>query len=108
MNRSANKKTLNVFDDLIKGKSCAKQPVEIYSKMYYASRVKPDESLDLPAHNICSLRGKFEKNFKDEPQEIRDEVMRIHSEQASSKNDTPVLEDEDQAHLELDAAMRQR
>jgi len=108
MNRSTNRKTLNVFDDLIKGKSCAKQPVEIYSKMYYASRVKPDESLNSPAHDICSLRGKFEKKFKDESQEIQDEVMRIHSEQSSSKNNTPVLENEDQAHLELDAETRQR
>ncbi|KIM61141.1 hypothetical protein SCLCIDRAFT_9508 [Scleroderma citrinum Foug A] len=64
--------------------------------MYYASQVKPDDSLNPLAHNICNLHGKF-------AQEIQDEVMCIHSKQSSSKNNMPVLEDEDQAHLELDA-----
>ena len=107
-NRAANRKTLDVLDRLMKGKSRAKWPVEIYSKMYYTSQVKPDNSLDSPAQNICGLRRHIEKKFKDEPQEIRDEVMPVHSEQSSSKNDTSVFEDEDQAHLELDAEARQR
>ena len=106
--RAANRKTLDVLDGLMKGKSRAKRPVEIYSKMYYALRVKPDNSLDSPAQNICGLRRHIEKKFKDEPQEIRDEVMPVHSEQSSSKNNTSVFEDEDQAHLELDAEARQR
>jgi len=108
MNRSANRKSLDVLDRLMKGKSCVKRPVEIYSKMYYTSHVKPNNSLDSLAQNICSLHGHIEKKFKDEPQEIRDEVMRVHSEQSNSKNDTSILKDEDQAHLELDAQMHQR
>jgi len=107
-NRSANRKTLNILDSLMKGKSHMKWPVEIYSKMYYASWVKPDNSLDSLAQNISSLRKQIEKEFKDEPQEVQDEVMHIHSEQSSSKNNMLVLDDEDQAHLELDAEMRQR
>ena len=91
----------------MKGKRRTKRPVEIYSKMYYALRVKPDNSLDSPAQNISNLRRQIEKKFKDEPQEIVDEVMRIHSEQSSSENDT-LAEDEDQAYLELDAETRQR
>jgi len=34
--------------------------------------------------------------------------MCVHSEQSSSKNDTLVFEDKDQAHLELNAEARQR
>ena len=107
-NRAANRKTLDVLDGLMKGKSCAKQLVEIYSKMYYTSRVKPNNSLNSPAQNICGLHRHIEKKFKDKPQEIQDEVMCIHSEQSSSKNNTLVFEDKDQAHLELDAEARQR
>ena len=99
---------MDVLDGLMKGKSRAKWPVEIYSKMYYTSWVKPDNSLNSPAQNICGLHGHIEKKFKDEPQEIQDEVMCIHSEQSSSKNDTSVFEDKDQAHLELDAEAHQR
>jgi len=107
-NRAANRKSLDVLDGLMKGKSHTKQPVEIYSKMYYMSWVKPDNSLDSPAQNIYSLRRHIEKKFKDKPQEIQDEVMCIHSEQSSSKNNTLVFEDKDQAHLELDAEVCQR
>jgi len=74
--------------------------------MYYSSWVKPDNSLDLPAQSICGLRGQIEEKFKDEPQEILDEVMRVHSEQSSSKDDM-LVEDEDQAYLELNAETRQ-
>ena len=97
---------MDVLNGLMKGKRRAKRPVKIYSKMYYSSRVKPDNSLDLPAQSICDLRGQIEEKFKDEPQEILDEVMRIHSEQSSSK-DVTLVEDEDQAHLELNAETRQ-
>ena len=34
--------------------------------------------------------------------------MRVHSEQSSSKNNTSVFEDKDQAHLELDTEVHQR
>ena len=107
-NRSANRKTLNILDSLMKGKSHAKQPVEIYSKMYYTLWVKLDNSLNSLTQNICSLHRQIEKKFKDEPQEIQDKIMCIHCEQSSSKNDMLVLEEEDQAHLELDAEMCQR
>ena len=91
----------------MKGKRCAKRPVEIYSKMYYSSQIKPDNSLDLPAQSICDLcRQLIEEKFKDEPQEILDEVMHVHSEQSNSKDDT-LVEDEDQAYLVLDAETHQ-
>jgi len=66
-NRAANRKSLDVLDGLMKGKSCTKRPVEIYSKMYYALQVKPNNSLNSPAQNICGLRGHIEKKFKVEP-----------------------------------------
>ena len=61
----------------MKGKSCVKQPGEIYSKMYYTSRVKPD----IVDTNISSIRDQIEQKFKAESSEIHDEVMRIHNEQ---------------------------
>ena len=106
MNRAANRMSLDVLNGLMKGKRHTKQLVEIYSKMYYSSWVKPDNSLNLPAQSICDLRRQIEEKFKDEPQEILDEVMRIHSEQSSSK-DITLVEDEDQAHLELNAETHQ-
>jgi len=36
-NCAANRKTLKIVDDLVTGKTRAKHPVEIYSKLYYPS-----------------------------------------------------------------------
>ena len=70
----------------MKGKTRFKQPGEIYSKIYYTSRVKPD----IVDTNISSIRDQIEQKFKAESSEIRDEVMRIHNEQKAES----VAEDE--------------
>lgn len=106
-NRSANKKIMDVVDDLIKVNTHIKQPVEIYSKMYYTSRVKPEIPLDSTDTNISMLRQQTERKFKTEPKEIQDEVMRIHKEQITSKNSIAVAKD-DEAHLDINVEVCQR
>jgi len=83
----------------MKGKSRVKQPVEIYSKMYYTSQVKPDMPCDSKDSSISNLPDQIEKKFRAEPQEIRDEVMRVHDEQSStSKNSTSIAEDDEETY----------
>ncbi|KIM50563.1 hypothetical protein SCLCIDRAFT_145177 [Scleroderma citrinum Foug A] len=105
-NRSANKKIMDVVDDLIKVNTCIKQPLEIYSKMYYTSRVKPEIPLDSMDTNISMLRQQTERKFKTEPKEIQDEVMCIHKKQITSKNSIAVAKD-DEAHLNIDVEVHQ-
>ena len=77
---------LSIIDGLIKSKTCAKQPLEIYSKMYHTSQVKSDSPVNVTDANISTLCKQIEKKFRVEPQEIQDKVMCIHSEQTTSKN----------------------
>ena len=106
-NRSANKKIMDVVDDLIKLNTCIKQLLEIYSKMYYTSWVKPEIPLDSMDTNISMLCQQTERKFKMEPKEIQDEVMRIHKKQITSKNSIAVAKD-DEAHLNIDVEVHQR
>ena len=83
----------------MKGKSCVKQPVEIYSKMYYTLRVKPDMPCDSKDSSISNLCDQIKKKFRAELQEIQDEVMRVHNEQSStSKNSTSIAEDDEETY----------
>ena len=109
-NRSANRKMLSIVDSLIKSKTHAKQPLEIYSKMYYTSHVKSVNATNAADTNISTLREQIEKKFRAEPQEIQDEVMRIHSEQTTGKKaskNMSVAEDEE-VKLVTDMEMRTR
>jgi len=85
----------------MKGKTHVKQPVEIYSKMYYTSRVKPNIVGNSTDTNISSIRDRIEQKFKAESSEIRDEVMRIHNKQKTKS----VAEDEE---VPIDAKTRAR
>ena len=113
-NRSANRKTLSIVDGLIKSKTCAKQPLEIYSKMYYTSRVKPNSPVNttnVTDTKISTLHKQIEKKFREEPPEIQDEVMCIHSEQTAGKNtsiNVSVAEDDEDFDLVTDMEMRTR
>ena len=80
--------------------------MEIYSKKYFTSRVKPD--LDSTDTNISTLRQQIERKFKAESKEIQDEVMRIHEEQITNKDSTIVAKDDEEAYLEIDVEARQR
>jgi len=51
----------------MKGKTRAKQPLEIYSKMYYTLRVKHDNPLNSADMTIASIRGQIKKRFRTEP-----------------------------------------
>ncbi|KAL4063756.1 hypothetical protein J3A83DRAFT_4378402 [Scleroderma citrinum] len=84
-NRSANRKMLTIINGLMKGKTHIK-PLEIYSKMYYTSQVKPKIAGNSTDFNISNLHDHIEKKFRAEPQEIQDEVMCIHNKQSISKN----------------------
>ena len=100
---------MDVVDDLIKVNTHIKQPVEIYSKMYYISRVKPKLPLDSTnSTNISTLFQQTEKKFKVEPKEIQDEVMHIHKEQITSKNSTAVTKDDEETYLNIDVQVCQR
>ena len=107
-NRPANRKTLTILDGLIKGKMRVKQPLKIYSKMYYTLQVKHNNPLDSTDTTIVSIHGQIENWFKAEPQEIQDEVMHVHMEQTTSKNDKSVAEDEEDAYLDIDLDTLQR
>ncbi|KIM60070.1 hypothetical protein SCLCIDRAFT_26860 [Scleroderma citrinum Foug A] len=80
-NRSANRKTLTIVDGLIK--------------------IKSDSPVNATDAKISTLREQIEKKFRVEPQEIQDEVMRIHNEQTTSKN-TSLAEDEEETDLVAD------
>ena len=99
---------LTILDGLIKGKTQVKQLLEIYSKMYYTSWVKHNNPLDSTDMTIASICGQIKNWFKAEPQEIQDEVMRIHMEQTISKNDKSVAEDKEDAYLDIDPDTLQR
>ena len=43
-----------------------------------------------------------------EPQEIQDEVLHIHMEQTTGKNDKSVAEDDEDAYLDIDLGTLQR
>ncbi|KAI6146259.1 hypothetical protein BKA82DRAFT_4356660 [Pisolithus tinctorius] len=101
-NWAANRKTLTIIDGLMKAKTRIKKLLEIYSKMYYTSQVKPDISTD---SNISSLCDQIDKKFRVEPQEIRDEVMCIHNEQHTSRK-TPPTESDDEISADVDAETR--
>ena len=105
-NRSANRRVTDVVDDLIKANTRIKHPVEIYSKKYYTSRVKPD--LDSTDTNISALRQQIERKFKSESKEIQDEVMRIHEEQITNKDSAIVTKDDEEAYLDIGVEARQR
>ena len=99
----------NIVDDLMKGKTHAKQPEEIYSKMYYTSRVKPNMACDSQDPKISSIRDQIKKQFKAEPQEIQDEVMRICDEQSSSGQETrSTVADDEKTYPDVDANARIR
>ncbi|KAL4062636.1 hypothetical protein V8B97DRAFT_1877638, partial [Scleroderma yunnanense] len=100
-NRNTNRKMLSIIDDLIKSNTCAKQLLEIYSKMYYTSQVKPGHPLDLKDTNISSLWQQIKKQFEAKPQQICNEVMCIHKEQTISKN-TPIEKDDEEACPDID------
>ena len=113
-NRSANRKTLSIVDGLIKSKTCAKQPLEIYSKMYYTSRIKPDSPVDMTDAtdtNISTFREQIKKKFRVEPQEIQDKVMRIYSEQTtgtSTSKSAPAAEAAEEINRVTDMEVRTR
>ena len=98
---------MTILDSLMKGKTWAKQLLEIYSKMYYTSQVKHDNPLDSADTTIASIRRQIKKRFKTE---IQDEVMHIHREQTTSKNDMSVAEEEEEedAYLDIDPETLQR
>ncbi|KAI5999829.1 hypothetical protein F5J12DRAFT_895072 [Pisolithus orientalis] len=98
-NRAANRKTLTIINSLMKAKTCIKKLLEIYSKMYYTSQVKPNISTD---SNISSLHNQINKKFRVEPQEIRDEVMCIHNEQHTSRK-MPPGESDNEISADVDA-----
>ena len=99
---------LTILNGLIKGKMQVKQPLEIYSKMYYTLRVKHDNPLNSTDTTIASICRQIENQFKAEPQEIQDKVMHIHMEQTTGKNDKSVAEDEEDAYLDIDLDTLQR
>ncbi|KAI5992360.1 hypothetical protein F5J12DRAFT_897249 [Pisolithus orientalis] len=98
-NWAANRKTLTIIDSLMKAKTHIKKLLEIYSKMYYTSQVKPDISTD---SNISSLHDQIGKKFRVEPQEIQDEVMHIHNKQHTSRK-MPPTESDNEISADVDA-----
>ena len=108
-NRAANRKTLKIVDDLVTGKTRAKHPVEIYSKLYYPSRVKPDMACDSQDSNISGVRDQIKKWFEAESPEIREEVMRIYKEQSrASQKTTFTAEDDEETYPDVDVDTRIR
>jgi len=92
-----------MVDDLMKGKTRVKQPVEIYSKMYYTSRVKPDIACDSQDSKSSSIRNQIMKRFKAEPPEIQDEVMRIADAQSSINQKTrSTVANDEETYLDVD------
>ena len=82
--------------------------------MYYTSCVKPNSPVNATNTTdtkISTLHEQIKKKFREEPQEIQDEVMRIHSEQTASKNtsiNASVAEDDEDFDLVTDMEMRTR
>jgi len=93
----------------MKGKTRVKQPVEIYSKMYYTLRVKPDIACDSQDSKISSVRNQIMKRFKAEPPEIQDEVMRICDAQSSINQKTrSTVADDEETYPDVDVDTRIR
>jgi len=93
----------------MKGKTRVEQPVEIYSKMYYTSRVKPDIACDSQDSKISSVRDRIMKRFKAEPPEIQDKVMRIADVQSSINQKTrSTVADDEETYPDVDVDTRIR
>jgi hypothetical protein len=71
------------MDSLLKPKTRVNHLAEIYSKIFYDSRVKPDIEAATQS-DIASIRQKIEGSLKSEPQHIQDEVKRIRDEQVAA------------------------
>jgi len=98
-----------MVDDLMKGKTHVKQLVEIYSKMYYTLQVKPDMACDSQDSKISSVHDRIMKQFKAEPQEIQDEVMRICDVQSSiSQKTRSTIADDEETYPDVDVDTRIR
>jgi len=93
----------------MKGKTCVKQPVEIYLKMYYTSRVKPDMACDSQDSKISSVHDQIMKWLKAEPPEIQDEVMCICDAQSSINQKTrSTVTDDEETYPDVDVDTRIR
>ncbi|KAF8436058.1 hypothetical protein L210DRAFT_876247, partial [Boletus edulis BED1] len=77
-NRTVNNKTAKIINDLLKPKTRMKKPWEVYSKIYYKTRIQPQISAGMP---IADVNKKIREMFESETAEIRVEVFRLCEEQ---------------------------
>lgn len=68
---SANAKTTRIMNDLLKPKKRSKQPCEVYSNLYYESRIRPNIKKGM---SITELKKTIRETFNSETPEIKEEI----------------------------------
>ena len=78
LTRAANKKICKIMDSLLKNKTRAKKPWELYSNRYYKTRILPHIK---PGMTISEVNKMIRTIFDNESPEIKEEFIRLSEEQ---------------------------
>ncbi|KAH7917467.1 hypothetical protein BV22DRAFT_1135383 [Leucogyrophana mollusca] len=111
-NRSANKMSTGIVDNLLKPKTHVNKPWEIYAKIYYKDRVK--DKTNVAGGGIVAVRQSIQQAFENESEDIKNEVenIRVQQVEAARKNkkkgkqSTPDATSDTESIAEQDPAIR--
>ena len=111
-NRSANSKTATIVNDLLKPKTRTKKLWEIYSNLYYSTRIQPAIEVGTP---IADVNKKIREMYENESPEIQEEVVRISEQQKkdskkkkSQRKDESDESDDDREDVKMDPSVLRR
>ena len=77
-NRSANNKTAKIIKNMLKPKTRSRKPLEIYSKLYFKTRIQPHITSGM---TIADITKKTQELYENESAEIKEEIRKIYLEE---------------------------
>lgn len=78
LTRAVNNKTCKIMDNLLKNKTRAKKPWELYSSMNYKTHILPHMK---PGMSISEVSQKIRAIFDNESPEVKEEFIRLSEKQ---------------------------
>ena len=107
LSRAANNKTCRVVDNLLKVKTRAKKPYELYSNVHYPTRILPHIK---PGMSIAEVSKKIREIFDNESPEVKEEFVQLSEEkkQAAKNKDLTGSASDMDSDDELDSSMLRR
>lgn len=76
--RSANNRTAKIISDLLKPKTRAKKPCEVYSKVFFKTRIQPVIGTGM---SIVDINKKIREMFENESPEVKEQIHQMTKEQ---------------------------